>query len=830
MRLIVHAGPGKTGSTAIQKSLRNARAALQARGVLYLGLMFEHGPVQRHAWQRPGGFEAFHKLPAAEATAQMAALMADTAAAAAASGVDTLVLSNESLFRRHAAFLEALARFRAAGHEVLAIAYARRYDELARSSYLQWGISHKTYAGPLKSFREWMDGRDIGLSRSAKEWRQRLGRAFQLRNLHASPDVVRDFLQAAGLPEDAVTPLRTYTTPGTNEIALRALFNAGSPAPVSPTRFTRLFGSAQLSFDQPLGAWLSGLLPDRDALSELGARLAGDRASVDALLRECGQPPLGDAEPQAEPPALDRDALITTLFQMLAQQALRIEALEERIAGAAPPAPTSAVAAQPPAPAQAPAVPPALPAAAVDALAPALGYFGAHDQDCLRLPLPAGVREIRLSIHEPKPTFLNLRSLQLLRGGKPLALPDDGWTATQSSVSGSEARNGADGLLKLRGIHSGAESEPWWQVRFAQPVGAEQLVLCNRSDGWGSRSRSLAVDVVDAQGRAARIHDGRSPAALASVLQAAFAAAGIAPAPVPADVAAAAALRGRLLAAIAARLRTGALGRGPCDWRLLVQLLPAWGTDVVHDDEWTLLAGFLLAQQRAKGPTSIKAFSLLLSTQARLRRLQDELTALSAAAGGGTLMLTRHGIKPEGVLRQHPERFLEHLQGVLRALEAMGYEAVVAYGTLLGAVRDRHFIAHDDDVDLMFRSRAHDRAGVEAEQASVMAALRERGYKVVSLLPDSLNIHVIEPRNGAVMDVFPCWLEDGRMQMHMEGMKVRGIAPEIMFPPSRATLLDREFPAPADPAAFLGERYGDGWRQPDQFFEWPWPLAPEPAA
>jgi hypothetical protein len=63
----------------------------------------------------------------------------------------------------------------------------------------------------------------------------------------------------------------------------------------------------------------------------------------------------------------------------------------------------------------------------------------------------------------------------------------------------------------------------------------------------------------------------------------------------------------------------------------------------------------------------------------------------------------------------------------------------------------------------------------------------------------------------------------------MESMKVRGIDPAIVYPASQVQLCGRMMPAPADPEAYLEERYGAGWRISDQFFEWPWPLKDEAA-
>src|SRR5690606_1014081 len=101
--------------------------------------------------------------------------------------------------------------------------------------------------------------------------------------------------------------------------------------------------------------------------------------------------------------------------------------------------------------------------------------------------------------------------------GKVLA-PPEGLEATQSSVSGTVADNGADNLMRLKGIHSSAEAAPWWEVRFTSPIDADEIRITNRSDGWGIRSRTLRVEAIDADGSERCLHDGQSPVHLVAAL------------------------------------------------------------------------------------------------------------------------------------------------------------------------------------------------------------------------------------------------------------------------------------------------------------------------
>ena len=822
--IICHVGDGKTGTSAIQKTLRSHPQELADAGILYLGLMLELAPVRKYDWQCASKIEAFHALPPAQAAAELAEVLRACMAAARERGLRRLLLSNETLFGRSAATIAALQVLQAEGVEIKAVVYVRRHDGWARSAYVQWGLRHKTYKGPLLDFGQWSRKRRFALQPKLAPWQAALGNRLIVRNFDTAGDAAADFLKLLQLDPMRFNIVRGNETPSTEELALRALFNRQFSGGATTQRFTRLLDAGGVDFRLPLGRWFNQLMPTTQQLQAIADANTQDRVAVDALLAENGQPPMASGELDNPPLSLDHDALISALFQIIAGQASRLEQLEARVAALVP-------AATGPLPGSRETVPmtlvDAVDPAVVAALAPSWGYFGPLASDCLEVDVAGNVRVIRLSLDENKPTFLNLRGLELLHQGKAVVLPPGIGEATQSSVAGKDPRHGPDTLLKQAGIHSGPERAPWWQLELKEAITVDALRVWNRSDGWGSRSRSLAIDVDDGTGRFRRIYDGRSSSRLARAVAAAAKAADIDVEALPTTVDAATQLRARLLSAIATRVLSGEIALSAIDWRGVVPLLDVWRPHEPSADEWLVIAAFLLSQQQGKGGTSIKAFSLLLHTQAHLQRLQEAINRVAGVRGLGVFMLTRHGVKSEGVLRQHPDRFLDHMQAVLAALGELGREPVIAYGTLLGAVREGHFIAHDDDIDLIYRSRSRNRAEVEAELPGIQDALRQRGFKVVNLLPNSLNMHVIDARNGAVMDVFPCWEEQGLAQMHMESMKVRGIDPDIMYPATEVSLLGRQLPAPARPQAFLLERYGPGWNVSDQFFEWPWPLKDE---
>lgn len=457
---------------------------------------------------------------------------------------------------------------------------------------------------------------------------------------------------------------------------------------------------------------------------------------------------------------------------------------------------------------------------------PTLGFFSSTLSDCLTLELPGTVSELELRLETEAAEFLNLRGLQFLKGAKVVPLDEVDFEVEQSSVGGGSREHDPTALTAMRGCHTAAERHPSWRIRFHQPIAADQLRIFNRADRWGSRSASLAVDVTDAGGRRATLHRGYSVVAVNSVLLALESVVGPLP-PIEASQGAPALREWRraVIALVAAQLRLVPDLLTRIAWRDVIQLVDFWTPRVASDDELMLLAGYLIHQRDQQHANSLRSFSAMLGSRESLDRLAEALATLARVRGATPLILTRHGLSLAGKLVRHVDDVLDHLQDVLSFLESLGARPVIAYGTLLGAVRTGTFIPHDDDVDVLFHAKATSRKGVEDEMAALRQKFLDAGYVRVSPVRFSLNLHVFHPTTKMMVDVFPCWLEeDGRLHLHMESMKVRGIDPDIIHPRGVVSLQGRQLAAPGKAEAFLSERYGPGWRRSDPYFEWPWPL------
>lgn len=330
LRLIFHVGAGKTGTSSIQQTLGSQQEVLKDLGYWYLGLMLEHANVRQFPWQDTLASEVFHAMAPDEASEQLTAVLKAVVADARRTGLHTLIWSNESFIRRNTTTHPALAALQRDGVEISLVAYVRRHDAWARSAYVQWGIKHKTYGGPIQPFNAWIKNRNPAFHADLLRLRRAFPGSLVVRNLDAVGDAVADFLKVIGLSSPRLAQLRTNETPTGVELVLRALFNNGVPGEALPSRFERCVGRS-LDFATPVADYFDRLMPTDADLERVKDHCANDREALDSLLAEHGQPPIDTSRLSIKPTTLDTQALIRTLSEIVVQQSLRLERLEKRV-------------------------------------------------------------------------------------------------------------------------------------------------------------------------------------------------------------------------------------------------------------------------------------------------------------------------------------------------------------------------------------------------------------------------------------------------------------------------------------------------------------------
>lgn len=164
---------------------------------------------------------------------------------------------------------------------------------------------------------------------------------------------------------------------------------------------------------------------------------------------------------------------------------------------------------------------------------------------------------------------------------------------------------------------------------------------------------------------------------------------------------------------------------------------------------------------------------------------------------------------------------LNATESALAALRSVGVEAFIAYGTLLGAVREGRVLGHDSDADLGYVSRHSNPVDVALESFRIQRRLAEQGWDITRHSGGAFKISVTEGGMTRGLDVFGGFMDDGMLYLMGEiGVPFRE---EWVFPLGTATLHGREMPVPAAPEKLLEVTYGAGWSTPDPAFQFTTP-------
>lgn len=237
MKIVFHVGMGKTGTTSIQGGLDVNADSLVKLKVRYLGPWFD---VFDETYSGRANQRGFFSLPADEQIVFAKRYFEYLREISKKDGVEIFIVSNESLWGQSNT-LKPFFKTLASLMTVEFIAYARNPDDWLRSAYSQWGISHKTYQGRVRSF----ESRSRPLIKSYREvleWVRLYGKDFMLCDYDTAGDVFEHFIKSVGI-KSGLTARRLHSRSSDAQLVLRLLLNDRHKEIVEPELFNKVVQS-----------------------------------------------------------------------------------------------------------------------------------------------------------------------------------------------------------------------------------------------------------------------------------------------------------------------------------------------------------------------------------------------------------------------------------------------------------------------------------------------------------------------------------------------------------------------------------------------------------
>lgn len=441
---------------------------------------------------------------------------------------------------------------------------------------------------------------------------------------------------------------------------------------------------------------------------------------------------------------------------------------------------------------------------------------------CLQVSIGEKIKGIRFSIAGEEPEFLNFTSFHLYgESEKQIALTKENCSVSMSSVFNENSdRFGPNYIQGGDGgeVHTKKEANPFVKLLLKNETFVSHIKVLNRADKWSIRNRNLRIEYLKSNSWSV-LWQNSSPEIYREILESLsrWVSPDLAAELDSLSVTQARSLIKVLLSSI---INSSKFAEFMEKDQCLFSVLDFYGSTPADEAELDILAAMIAgALKKDKVLGSFSFIQNLVVSADQTKRLQERINHYTRKLfNDSAFIMTRHGIRKSHLLSLKDE-LLAHTSKVMEFVQSQGYPCMLLYGTLLGAVRDKGFIPHDDDLDVCFFSSHTD---MRAASNELYDRLKAHGFTVVKNI--GCNLHVLGGK-GLCVDLFPGVIAGDQISLHMEKMSIRQIPKDIVLPAGSVEFYGRTFSAPANPEAFLEERYGKGWTESNPFFEWPYALS-----